>query len=100
MDLFNYIKEYIKPELLILAIVLYFLGMAIKNTEVIKDKYIPLVLGFVGILFSAIYVVATSSVASYQDVLTIIFTSIVQGILVAGASVYVNQLIKQSEKEE
>lgn len=100
MDLFNYIKEYIRPELLILAIVLYFLGIAIKNTEVIKDKYIPLVLGFVGILFSAIYVVATSSVASYQDVLTIIFTSIVQGILVAGASVYVNQLIKQSEKEE
>ena len=100
MDLFNYIKEYIKPELLILAIVLYFLGIAIKNTEVIKDKCIPLVLGFVGILFSAIYVVATSSVASYQDVLTIIFTSIVQGILVAGASVYVNQLIKQSNKEE
>ena len=100
MDLFNYIKEYIKPELLILAIVFYFLGVAIKNTEVIKDKYIPLVLGLVGIIFSAIYVVATSTIASYQDVLTIIFTSIVQGILVAGASVYVNQLIKQSNKEE
>ena len=96
MDLFNYIKEYIKPELLILAIVLYFLGVAIKNTEAIKDKYIPLVLGFVGIIFS----VATSTIASYQDVLTIIFTSIVQGILVAGASVYVNQLIKQNNKEE
>lgn len=100
MDLFNYIKEYIRPELLILAIVLYFLGVAIKNTEVIKDKYIPLVLGLVGIIFSAIYVVATSTIASYQDVLTIIFTSIVQGILVAGASVYVNQLIKQNNKEE
>ena len=100
MDLFNYIKEYIRPELLILAIVLYFLGVAIKNTEAIKDKYIPLVLGFVGIIFSAIYVVATSTIASYQDVLTIIFTSIVQGILVAGASVYVNQLIKQNNKEE
>lgn len=100
MDLFNYIKEYIKPELLILAIVLYFLGIAIKNIEAIKDKYIPLVLGFVGIIFSAIYVVATSTIASYQDVLTIIFTSIVQGILVAGASVYVNQLIKQNNKEE
>ncbi|MEI3391003.1 MAG: phage holin family protein [Clostridia bacterium] len=100
MDLFNYIKEYIRPELLILAIVLYFLGVAIKNTEVIKDKYIPLVLGLVGIIFSAIYVVATSTIASYQDILTIIFTSIVQGILVAGASVYVNQLIKQNNKEE
>ena len=100
MDLFNYIKEYIKPELLILAIVLYFLGIAIKNIPAIKDKSIPLLLGFVGIIFSAIYVVATSTIASYQDVLTIVFTSIVQGILVAGASVYVNQLIKQNNKEE
>lgn len=57
-------------------------------------------LGLVGIIFSAIYVVATSTIASYQDILTIIFTSIVQGILVAGASVYVNQLIKQNNKEE
>ena len=100
MEIIEYLKEYIKPELLILAIVLYFVGIGIKNTEIIKDKYIPLILGILGIIISAIYVIATSSVTGYQDVLTIIFTSIVQGILVAGASVYVNQLIKQSEKEE
>ena len=29
-----------------------------------------------------------------------IFTAIVQGILVAGLSIYVNQIIKQTNKEE
>ena len=100
MDLVNMLKEYIKPELLVVALVLYFVGMGIKNTELIKDKYIPIILGILGVIISAIYIVATSSINGYQEVLTVIFTAIVQGILVAGASVYVNQLIKQGNKEE
>ena len=36
--------NYIKPELMIVAIVLYFLGMWFKQAEFLKDKYIPLVL--------------------------------------------------------
>lgn len=100
MDLVNMLKEYIKPELLVLVVVLYFIGMGIKNTELIKDKYIPIILGILGIIISAIYIIATSSINSYQQVLTVIFTAIVQGILVAGASVYVNQIIKQNNKEE
>lgn len=100
MDLVNMLKEYIKPELLVLVVVLYFVGMGIKNIELIKDKYIPIILGVLGVIISAIYIVATSSINGYQEVLTVIFTAIVQGILVAGASVYVNQLIKQGNKEE
>lgn len=100
MDLFEMLKEYIKPELLVVAIVLYFIGIGLKNTELIKDKYIPIILGGLGIIISAIYIIATSTINGYQEVLTVIFTSIVQGILVAGASVYINQIIKQSSKEE
>lgn len=100
MDLVEMLKEYIKPELLILTVVLYFVGIGIKNTELIKDKYIPIILGVVGVLISGIYIVAISTINGYQEVLTVIFTSIVQGILVAGASVYINQVIKQSNKEE
>lgn len=100
MDLINMLKEYIKPELLVVAIVLYFVGMGIKNTELIKDKYIPIILGSLGVIVSAIYVIATSTINGYQEVLMAIFTSIVQGVLVAGTSVYVNQIIKQKKKEE
>lgn len=100
MDMIEMLKEYVKPELIVVAIVLYFIGMGIKNTELIKDKYIPVILGVIGVLISAIYIIATSQINGYQEVLTVIFTSIVQGILVAGASVYINQVIKQSNKEE
>lgn len=100
MDITQIIQNYIKPELLVLAIVLYFVGMGIKNTEKISDKYIPVILGTLGILISAIYVVATSVFNGYQSILMAIFTSIVQGILVAGLSVYANQIIKQAKKTE
>lgn len=100
MNLIEMLKEYIKPELLVVAIVLYFIGIGLKNTELIKDKFIPIILGILGVIISAIYIIATSTISGYQEVLTVIFTSIVQGILVAGASVYINQIIKQSNKEE
>lgn len=45
------IKEYVKPELLVVAIVLYFIGLWIKQSETIKDKFIPLINGALGILF-------------------------------------------------
>ena len=94
------IINYVKPELVVVAIVLYFLGTAIKKSESIKDKYIPLLLGAAGILICGIYVVATCSLSGTQDIAMALFTAIVQGILVAGLSTYVNQLIKQLNKEK
>ena len=100
MEIFDVLKEYVKPELLVVAIVLYFIGMGIKNTEKISDKYIPIILGVLGVIISAIYIVATSIFNGYQSVLMAIFTAIVQGIMVAGLSVYANQIIKQTQKDE
>lgn len=94
------IMNYVKPELLIVAIVLYFLGLWLKQAAFLKDKYIPLILGIVGIFVCGIWVVATASFATAQDIALAVFASITQGILVAGLSTYVNQLIKQSKKEE
>lgn len=100
MDITQVIQNYIKPELIVVAIVLYFIGIGIKKTEKINDKYIPVVLGIIGIIISAIYVIATSTFNGYQTILMAIFTSTVQGILVAGLSVYSNQLIKQAQKDK
>lgn len=96
MDIMNYIK----PELVVIAIVLYFVGLGIKKAESIKDKYIPCILGILGIALAAIWVFANSPIGTVQEVLMAVFTSIVQGILVAGLSTYVNQLIKQTSKSE
>ena len=94
------IMNYVKPELVVVAIVLYFIGMWLKQAAFIKDKYIPLVLGIVGIFVCGIWVMATASFATGQDIASAIFASITQGILVAGLSTYVNQIIKQLNKDE
>ena len=96
----NQILEYVKPELVVVAIVLYFIGVWVKQTEKIKDKYIPLIIGIVGIFVCGIWVMATSSFTTGQDVAMAIFTSFVQGILVAGLSTYANQFVKQMKKDE
>jgi hypothetical protein len=94
----NY-QEFIKPELLILIPVLYFIGTAIKKSKV-KNNKIPFILGGIAILLSGIYLFAAEEIIGIQAVATAIFTAITQGVLCAAASVYANQIIKQSQKEE
>lgn len=85
------IKNFISPELMILVPVLYFIGMGVKKSTLVPDKFIPIVLGACGVILSCLYVLGTSGFSIVG-----LFTAITQGILVAGGSVYVNQLIKQT----
>ncbi len=94
------IMNYVKPELVVVAVVLYFIGIALKKSQTVADKYIPTVLGALGMIICGIYVVATCSLSGVQNVAMAIFTAVVQGILVAGLSTYINQIIKQANKEE
>lgn len=98
MDIIEMLKEFIRPELLVLIPVLYFVGIGLKSAQAFADKHIPLALGAVGVALAALWVVATSTIASPQDGALAVFTAIVQGVLVAGASVYIDQLIKQAKK--
>ena len=47
------ITNYVKPELIVVAIALYFVGMALKQAQAVKDKYIPLILGGISIAICA-----------------------------------------------
>ena len=94
------IMNYVKPELIVVAVVLYFIGMGLKQAEAVKDKYIPLILGGVGIVLCAIWVLASNPLGTWRDTCMAMFTALVQGILVAGLSTYVNQIIKQAQKTE
>ena len=78
----------------------YFIGMGIKKSETVSDKYIPAILGILGVAICGIYVIATCSISGGQEIAMAIFTAITQGILVAGLSNYVNQIIKQASKED
>jgi len=83
MDFINYITE----NALILVPVLLIIGAILKNTERIKDKYIPIILLPIGIILS-VWVMGGFTA-----------DSVIQGILVTGAAVYGNQVVKQISKE-
>lgn len=93
------LKEFIKPELLILIPVLYVVGIGLKKSK-LSDTLIPLILGGTAIVLSAAWVIATSDISTLKDVAYALFISVTQGILSAGASVYVNQLYVQSKKKD
>ena len=96
------ITEYIKPELLVLIPVIYFIGIGLKKCSWLTDRMIPIVLGIIGILLSSIYVMATSAPTwkNWYDIMIAVFTAIVQGVLVAGCSTFINQIYKQAIKDD
>lgn len=88
------LKELIKPELAILIPVMWAIGYAIKNTQKIDDKYIPIILGVVSILLTALGLLATVE----SNLVTLLFAAITQGIIIAAVAVYGNQIVKQMSK--
>jgi len=77
--------EYVIEQALVLIPALYVLGMIIKHTQFIKDKYIPVILLAVGI-------------AGAIALLGVTVEAVIQGILVTGVAVFTNQLVKQASK--
>ena len=84
MDFLNYIVG----NKLILIPVLYIIGYIIKNTKVIRNKFIPLLLLLIGIILSVLMGGDT------------IINNVVQGILVTGATVMTDQMIRQTSKND
>lgn len=80
------VLSYIINRALVLIPVLNILGMILKTFEKIPDKFIPLILLAAGILGS----IALMGVSA---------DSVIQGVLVTGAAVYGNQVVKQLKKD-
>lgn len=83
MEILNYIMD----KAIILIPVLYIIGMILKGIEKIPNKYIPLILLPIGI-------------AGSFGLMGFTVNAAVQGVLVTGATVYGNQLIKQFQKKK
>lgn len=81
------ILTYITEKAIILIPVLVIIGLILKKLEFIQDKYIPLILLPLGIL-------GAMALGGWT------VESTIQGILVTGAAVYGNQIVKQLRKDE
>lgn len=83
MDFLSYITE----NALILIPVLVIIGKIVKGIEMIDNKWIPMILLPLG-------VIGAMALGGWT------VDSAIQGVLVAGAAVYANQLFKQVTKKE
>ena len=84
MDILNYVVQ----EGLVMIPVLFIIGEIVKCTELLSNKWIPLVLLVVSIGFTPLVLGAYSA------------NNVVQAVLVTGVTVFGNELIKQTSREE
>lgn len=89
------IKTYIIEQGLILVPVLYVLGMILKGWKLIPDNIIPSILLVFGIA-GALTIMGIDDSSTTEEIIQ----AVVQGILVTGAAVYTNQLVKQHRKKK
>ena len=80
------ILEYVVNEGLVMIPVLFTIGQIIKGTEVIANKWIPVAVLFISLGFTPLVLGAYTP------------DNVVQAVLVAGATVFVNELNKQTNK--
>ena len=70
----NY-QEYIRTELLILIPVLYLIGIGLKKSR-LPDNWIPVTLGVIAVLLSAVWVIAACDIGTYKELAAAFFTAV------------------------
>ena len=83
MDILNYVVQ----EGLVMIPVLFIIGEIVKGTELLSNKWIPLALLIVSVGFTPLLLGAYTA------------DNVVQAVLVAGVTVFGNELVKQSRRE-
>lgn len=99
MDL-SFWGEFIQPELLAAVPALCFFGTLLKRSPAVDDHKIPLLLGIAGILIASVWTLGQTTPRGLTAVMNALFTAVVQGLLCAGASVYLHQLVHQRHKRQ
>lgn len=82
MEIVNFVTE----NALVFIPVIYIIGMMLKGTEQVPDKFIPIILLPIGVVLAMLS-------------MGLCVEAFVQGVLVVGAAVYANQLIKQIQNK-
>ena len=91
---------YIEAELYILLPVLYAVGVIIKKSESIDDKWIPFILGILGITLATVYKLGIYAPQDSKTILSVFYAGVTQGVLCAAGSVYANNILKQLKKKD
>ena len=81
------IIKYVTEQALVLIPALYVIGLIIKGTEKVSNKWIPVILLPLGVSGAIAFMGLNAN-------------AVIQGILVVGVTVFADQVVKQVQKSE
>jgi hypothetical protein len=76
------VMQFIKPEVLVIVLVIYVIGLMLKGTKRIPDWLIPFILLAIAIMFCFL-------------IIGFVVEAVIQAILLTALAVYGNQIFKQ-----
>lgn len=80
----------------VIAVICYLIGMGLKAWDSFDDRKIPVLMGICGAVLSVIAFYFAPNIIPAEDIITAIAIGIVSGFTATG----INQIWKQSNKEE
>lgn len=94
MDWMNIAIEYIKPELLVLVFVLWYIGTLLKKSEKVEDWFIPFILMLISIVMALSWVLITSGFTAMA-----VWVGVMQGFVIAAVEGQAYQYFKQIKEK-
>lgn len=89
---FNQVLGLVRPELIVVIVACYMLGLFLKNLPKVKDWIIPLVLLCFAIVIAILYIAVVLGEGFTAKVFIVGF---IQGLICASIAVYGNEVFKQ-----
>jgi len=95
MDLLAIALEYIKPELMVLVFVLWYIGTLLKKSQKIEDWLIPFVLMAASVIMALSWVLITSGLTPMA-----VWIGVMQGVVIAAVEGQAYQFMKQLKEKK
>ena len=91
------ILQHIRAEMIVVIVpALTMIGKFLKDWPCCKDKYIPIILSPLSVLFSVAWIL----IYTPENIYAALFDGVIQGIMLAGMAVYGNQIVRQLQKDK
>lgn len=90
------LAAFLQPSHIIIVIILYLLGLGLKQYKSIKDNFIPVILTVTSLVLCLLLSLSENALPiTFQGTMGLIFNIIVQTVCCVAAAVYFNQIGKQ-----
>ena len=87
----QFVSTFIKPELFIIIVFLWCIGLYLKNAKVFETRYIPLIILGISVVFTTLYMLF---VLNEPVAMSSVINGVIQGVIIASLTVFGNELIK------